>query len=1034
MSKKDLKNKSKAKAIGVKATFVYDDKIAISSFAQRQTEDNEKVPNVEIVAKQNGEVIKENQKLFSAKIKQREISVSSKIQKDLNASYDNPTFPKLREDYIGIKGAIEEKYFGKQFPNDNIRVQIAYNIADIKKSLALYANNIVYMMYNLHPNDKERGINSDHIGMLFFPNSYSEQIKFINSVTDPKSKASKQDEMDYISSLLSHTGIYNMYFDNAFSNNSIDESYNTLRIQSMLRQLVEHNTIKYKRLPQDKLTDTSTDELLFSLDKMLCPDLVAFLNKHYQEAVEKTNKDFIENHKKHIYVLNKLYGKDFCIDDLYRLQIVKDSKNLGVNARHLREVMLEKHYAYLKEKEYDSYRKFLYAIIDFIAYKALTGSQELLDMMVTELRLSMNDEGKEAVYQKYASILNEGIENKIKSAINEAKQIAKEKEAQKGNKGKKQDKNQDAEPDKYTKVASGYAVSDNVKISADNTSAFVKLMFFVTKFLDGKEINDLLTSLISRFENVSDLIQMANECGQEIDFKEAYDIFEDADKIADELKLVKSFARMKDSIKIPQDEEACIDLYIDAISMLSVSKQIVAGTPEYEEYKNRIFKTPKLDKNGNAIVNKKTGQVKYDDRLKKFIANNVINSKWFFYIARYYRPSKCARLMKNRSIIRLVLNEMPNTQLERYYPLIAGREMEDFDKEIAVSEISYYLANSFSVDGVIKGAQTSGNKEKSGEEKQRSRAIVGLYLTVVYRLIKNLVIANTRFGIAFSCLERDSELMGLAKEKNDYLAVTRSFVEKDSAYVEEYSRVRDEIRDSNKSKEEKKREYKERLKPILSKMHYDLHSYHYVKNNVAELEALDALVSKGYSTALVFRNKVMHLNVINDVEKYVDNKTKFKSYYGLYCYALQGTLFNGAVPSYEQLLKQNSSYVRDAMWVINAPFAYNLARYKSLSVENIFNLELEEKEQKPARAEPQAQVQQSQDDTGAYSKGQAVVIQKITKKQNGLYGYIANTNELVFIDTASMNEKKKAKLINQRAKAIIRSYNAERKEYTVTII
>ena len=217
-------------------------------------------------------------------------------------------------------------------------------------------------------------------------------------------------------------------------------------------------------------------------------------------------------------------------------------------------------------------------------------------------------------------------------------------------------------------------------------------------------------------------------------------------------------------------------------------------------------------------------------------------------------------------------------------------------------------------------------------------------------------------------------------------------------------------------------------------MHYDLHSYHYVKNNVAELEALDASVSKGYSTALVFRNKVMHLNVINDVEKYVDNKTKFKSYYGLYCYALQGTLFNGAVPSYEQLLKQNSSYVRDAMWVINAPFAYNLARYKSLSVENIFNLELEEKEQKPTKAEPQAQVQQSQDDTGAYSKGQAVVIQKITKRQNGLYGYIANTNELVFIDTASMNEKKKAKLINQRAKAIIRSYNAERKEYTVTII
>ena len=46
-------------------------------------------------------------------------------------------------------------------------------------------------------------------------------------------------------------------------------------------------------------------------------------------------------------------------------------------------------------------------------------------------------------------------------------------------------------------------------------------------------------------------------------------------------------------------------------------------------------------------------------------------------------------------------------------------------------------------------------KGRENVAKERAKAVIGLYLTVMYLLVKNLVNVNARYVIAIHCLERD---------------------------------------------------------------------------------------------------------------------------------------------------------------------------------------------------------------------------------------------------------------------------------------
>ena len=75
-------------------------------------------------------------------------------------------------DLIGAKPALEKRYFGKTF-TDNIHIQLIYRILDIKKVLAIHANNIVYTLDNLSRREGTEGTDFIGIGGLTLKNSYA---------------------------------------------------------------------------------------------------------------------------------------------------------------------------------------------------------------------------------------------------------------------------------------------------------------------------------------------------------------------------------------------------------------------------------------------------------------------------------------------------------------------------------------------------------------------------------------------------------------------------------------------------------------------------------------------------------------------------------------------------------------------------------------------------------------------------------------------------------------------------------------------
>lgn len=143
-------SKTKAKSMGLKSTLVFDEKIAVTSFINSKNEEKEKSSHIEKITDFDGNVINENPRMFHTKVNKKEIGINNGNEE---TEFLNPSFDDCGKDYIGIKSILEKTIFGKTFDNDNLHVQLAYNILDIKKILGTYINNIIYTFYNLARED-----------------------------------------------------------------------------------------------------------------------------------------------------------------------------------------------------------------------------------------------------------------------------------------------------------------------------------------------------------------------------------------------------------------------------------------------------------------------------------------------------------------------------------------------------------------------------------------------------------------------------------------------------------------------------------------------------------------------------------------------------------------------------------------------------------------------------------------------------------------------------------------------------------------
>ena len=911
--------KTKAKAMGLKSTLVFDDKIVVTSFLNSKTEENEKCAHIEKIADCNGQTIVEHPRMFNTSINAQKVDLSKDNDE---TNYPNPAFEDCGRDYINIKSALEKRVFGKTYNKDNLHVQIAYNIFDIKKIIGTYINNITYIFYNL--SREEYNAKKDIVGTQ---------------------------DSDYISKILNNTSAYFTYFDGVFKqitdrdsnkDREIKNSYNALVLKVLyyLRQFCMHGNTYTKRNEESFLSDTA----LYNAKDFFAkadPQINGLIDAVYADGIKTINNDFMAHAKNNMYIICEVYKNEAegsLMKEYYDFVVRKEGNNLGFNTRQLREILIDKYVGNLRDKKHNTFRNKLYTVLGFILVKEIKRNPKIQDSFIARLRANQNgDEGKLNIYDEFASKIWSVVSSKFNSAI-----TCFDEESLSKFKGYK---------DIDESLISRYG------ITVANTDTLVKILYFLCKFLDGKEINELCCALINKFDNINDLIQTAAQCGENIEFVKEYKLFINSKDISDQIRIVKSISKMK-----PELSKIGEALILDAIDILGYkinkykydadgnrlvdSNNKPVYSEEYCAFKKDFFETCELDDFGRIKYDKK-GKPVINHRRRNFIINNVLSSKWFFYVAKYNRPSECQKFMKSKKLIALVLKDVPETQIARYYHSVTdGMGLTDSE---AMRATLINLLHDFSIKDVLSsvGAMTASENKRQIENsrKERMKAIVKLYLTVVYLIAKSLVKVNTRFSIAFSAYERDvslladeNESVALAdndddkwKKGNYVFALTKHFLDNDEPYFDKYNNALQQIKgitDPN----ERRLAYRANDK-VIKHTHFNLHSYKYVKYNYEEISKVSKVIT-------AYRNNVQHLNVINNITKYLGDISEVTSYYSLYCYILQRLLLddnnNDKFAAIKEKLIKFGTYNKDFMWLINVPFAYNLPRYKNLSNEEIF--------------------------------------------------------------------------------------------------
>lgn len=873
----DKRIKSSAKAAGLKSTFmVGKDKLLMTSFGKG----NEAVPEKRV---QGAEITDVNfPGMFTLERSTDAKASGFVISGRVDAYTDDPLNSRKKpgDDLIHNRVQLERRYFGTTFP-DNIHIQLIYNILDIDKILTEHINNIVYTVNNLFRKEEED--NHDIIGQLFGLNEMSFE-KFEETLNAEHNGKARSIDRFLNSPYLGYFGntVYNKQLIDAANENKVNaaalrsyrkRNYYLLLLLSMTRQSLAHNNAYLFTLePECDCADTPSN--MAAARKAL--------NDIFDDKVDKLNREFLSTSAKNLRILFKILrcvseaDKTRVARDYYDFSVRKTYKNMGFSMKTLREEMLAlKDVPDMRSMEYDSVRSKMYNLLDFIIYERYLGSEKAAgEKLVNELRAAPNDFDKRLCYAHEADrlwqIIRSDVENELLPKMN----------------------------GDYIKTLDNAVPELDEKAFADvlmkpSVSYFSKLMYLLTTFIDGKEINDLLTTLLSKFENIQSFLTVLESCGHPAKFKPEYQLLLRSGEIADELRFINSFARMtgKEKRKPPQKKDANAprvvsftekSMYIDAATVLG-----------YNKGKEELIS--KLDDASSGDKDKKDGG------FSSFLLNNVLPSRRFAYLMRYSNAANVRRLAENKHIVSFVLGQIPDAQITRYYESVTGGEacgIETMRGEL-VRLLTGLSFEEFAYIG--KGLDKAGYRLAL----ERKKSLVGLYFTVLYLLTKNLVYVNSRYFLAFHCAERDAQIFDGLKYTEDFIKNDRAAFARD--FLNQYPG-------------------KKRVKAYL-----------------------DVNMANSDPWAIrQFRNTTEHLNAVREAYKHAQSIGAFKSYFELYHYLVQcdileqytesPTNLHGKTAAYFDLIQKHHTYSKDFVKALCVPFAYNLPRFKNLSIEGLFDM------------------------------------------------------------------------------------------------
>lgn len=712
------KKKSSVKAAGMKSILVSKNKMYITSFGKGNSAvleyevDNNDYNQTQLSSKNSSNI-----ELHG--VNEVNITFSSKhgFESGVEINTSNPTHRSgesspVRGDMLGLKSELEKRFFGKTF-DDNIHIQLIYNILDIEKILAVYVTNIVYALNNMLGEGDDES-HDDFMGYLSAKNTYDVFTDPDESDLSKNIKGNIKKSLSKFNDLLKtkRLGYFGLEEPKTKDTNALEaykkRVYHMLAIVGQIRQSVFH----------DK--SSKLDEDLYSFIDIIDSEYRETLDYLVDERFDSINKGFIQGNKVNISLLIDMM-KGYEADDIIRLYydfiVLKSQKNLGFSIKKLREKMLEEYGYRFKDKQYDSVRSKMYKLMDFLLFCNYYRNDVVAgEALVRKLRFSMTDDEKEGIYADEAAKLWGKFRNDFENIADHMNgDVIKEL-------GK-------ADMDFDEKIL------DSEKKNASDLLYFSKMIYMLTYFLDGKEINDLLTTLISKFDNIKEFLKIMKSSAVDVECEltAGYKLFNDSQRITNELFIVKNIASMRKPAA-----SAKLTMFRDALTILGIDDKITD---------DRISEILKLKEKGKGIHG-----------LRNFITNNVIESSRFVYLIKYANAQKIREVAENEKVVMFVLGGIPDTQIERYYKSCVEFPDMNSPLEAKRSELARMIKNIRFDDFKNVKQQAKGRENVA---KERAKAVIGLYLTVMYLLVKNLVNVNARYVIAIHCLERD---FGLYKE------------------------------------------------------------------------------------------------------------------------------------------------------------------------------------------------------------------------------------------------------------------------------
>lgn len=867
------KKKSSVKAAGMKSILVSENKMYITSFGKGNSAvleyevDNNDYNKTQLSSEGSSNIelgdVNEVNITFSSKrgfVSGVEINTSNPTHRSGESS-------SVRGDMLGLKSELEKRFFGKTF-DDNIHIQLIYNILDIEKILAVYVTNIVYALNNMLGEGDES--NYDFMGYLSTFNTYKVFTNPNGSTLSDDKKENIRKSLSKFNALLKtkRLGYFGLEEpktkDTRASEAYKKRVYHMLAIVGQIRQCVFHDLSEHSEYDLYSFIDNS---------KKVYRECRETLDYLVDERFDSINKGFIQGNKVNISLLIDMM-KGYEADDIIRLYydfiVLKSQKNLGFSIKKLREKMLEEYGFRFKDKQYDSVRSKMYKLMDFLLFcNYYRNDIAAGEALVRKLRFSMTDDEKEGIYADEAAKLWGKFRNDFENiADNMNGDVIKEL-------GK-------ADMDFDEKIL------DSEKKNASDLLYFSKMIYMLTYFLDGKEINDLLTTLISKFDNIKEFLKIMKSSAVDVECEltAGYKLFNDSQRITNELFIVKNIASMRKPAA-----SAKLTMFRDALTILGIDDKITD---------DRISEILKLKEKGKGIHG-----------LRNFITNNVIESSRFVYLIKYANAQKIRKVAENEKVVMFVLGGIPDTQIERYYKSCVEFPDMNSSLEAKRSELARMIKN-ISFDDFKNVKQQAKGRENVA--KERAKAVIGLYLTVMYLLVKNLVNVNARYVIAIHCLERD---FGLYKEiipelasknlKNDYRILSQTLCELC------------DNRDKSPNLFLKKNK---RLRKCVE----------------VDINNADSSMTRKY------RNCIAHLTVVRELKEYIGDIRTVDSYFSIYHYVMQRCITKREDDTkqeekikYEEDLLKNHGYTKDFVKALNSPFGYNIPRFKNLSIKQLFD-------------------------------------------------------------------------------------------------